>query len=366
MILQRKKLKYDKAAEQILDAILSGSLGENLILPSEPELGRMLGIGLNTVRTALRKLETERIIIKQHGRQSRIDPKALRKQSGPLRRIAWVDSARIGHTNPIYFDIFRTLSEAAALRNVKVDYISLAMADLVESFFDRQREYDGLVLAEFTPAYRHYLDRITHPNCVSVDCIYPGIAHCVKTDCYLGGQLAARALLDSGCSRPACILYAESASFYPPYKERLRGFSDILAEAGIELPPERIFEIRTCADEDNFPCFLKRHLAVLKKTDSIFAFCDEQAVETIHALRKMGFDIPEQISIIGFDGLILSQFLSPPLTTIRQPVEEIGRKALEIVLNPAESKNYPEVIQIPPVLLPGESILERKGKDKHL
>jgi len=356
MILENSKFKYSKARDTILDAILSGDLAQDSILPSEQKLCGLLGVSRITLRAALRDLEEKGIIIKQHGSRSRIDRAALRNMRDPLRRIAWVDTSRFGRTNPIYFDIFRSLSEAAALCGVKIDYITLAIPELAESFFERQREYDGLVLGEFTAAFRHYLKRITHPNCVSVDCVCPGIAHCVKTDCYFGGRLAARTLLDSGCSRPVCILYAESAAPYSPYRERLRGFSDSLAEAGIDLPPERIFEVKCAADEDNFPGFLKRRISILKKTDSIFAFCDKQAIDTFHALRKLGFDVPGQISLVGFDGLVLSRFLSPPLATIRQPVEEIGRKALEIVLNPAESSSYPPVIQIPPALQPGGTI----------
>lgn len=364
MILENKKLKYNTARERILDAILSGSLEKDLMLPSEQKLASRLGIGRNTLRTALRELEREGIITKQNGRPSQVNPEALKKKRSPLRRIAWVDTTPIGQTNPIYFDIFRSFSDAAVIRNVKIDYISLITDDMAESFFGRQQEYDGLVLGEFTPPRRHYLDCITHKNCVSVDCAYPGIPHCVKTDCYLGGQIAARALIESGHTRLICIRYKDSVAQYPPHRERLRGFSDFLADAGIELPRKRILEIKCAADEDNFPDFLKRHLPVLKKTDGIFAFCDKQAADTILALRELGFDVPGQISVTGFDGLILSRFLSPPLTTIRQPVEEIGKKALEIVLNPAERESYPAVIQIPPVLQPGGTL--KIEQNKHL
>lgn len=366
MILENKKLKYNTARERILDAILSGSLEKDLMLPSEQKLASRLGIGRNTLRTALRGLEREGIITKQNGRPSQVNPEALKKKRSPLRRIAWVDTTPIGQTNPIYFDIFRSFSDAAVIRNVKIDYISLITDDMAESFFGRQQEYDGLVLGEFTPPCRHYLNHITHKNRVCVDCAHPGIPHCVKTDCYLGGQLAARALVESGHSRLVCIRHKDSVVQYPPHRERLRGFSDFLAEAGIDLPQERILEIKCAADEDNFSEFLRRHLPILKKSDGVFASYDKLGADTIHALRKLGFDIPGQISIVGFDGLILSRFLSPPLTTIRQPVEEIGKKALEIVLNPTESGSYPAIIQIPPALLPGESILERKRKDKHL
>ena len=358
MILRQKKLKYDKAAEQILDAILSGSLGENLILPSEPELGRMLGIGLNTVRTALRKLETEGIIIKRHGRQSRINPKALRKQAAPIRRIAWVDTMRITQLNPIFFDIFRSISENTSARNVKLDYIPLNIEAVAENFFRKQHEYDGLILGEFQPPFLDRIARITHPNTVCVDCPRPGIPHCVKTDNYLGGQLAARALIDSGCRCPAVFGYAESiAPHYTPFRERLRGFLDYLEQAGLPpLTPERYLTIRSAEEEDHFSDFLKKRLPVLKKTDSIFSLTDKFAIDLLYSLQEMGMRVPDDLAVIGFDGLSISRFVSPLLTTIRQPVEEIGRKALEIVLNPTESKSYPEIIQIPPTLQPGETL----------
>ena len=366
MILKTSEFKYAQARKRILDAILAGDPAADAVLPSEQTLRKQLGIGRNTLRTALQELEEEGIIIKQHGRQSRINPDALKKKKSPIRRIAWVDTTPIGQTNPIYFDIFRSFSDAAVIRNVKIDYISLTLEAMAESFFPRQHEYDGLILGEFILQSQRYLDRINHKNCVCVDCAYPGIPHCVKTDCYLGGQLAARTLLESGHQRPVYLGYAKSVVPYPPFHERFHGFSDFFAEAGHPLTPDRVFEIITPDDENNFPGFLRRRLRILEKTDCVFASCDRQAADIIHALRDLGFDVPEQISVIGFDGLTLSRFLSPSLTTIRQPVEEIGHKTLEIVLNPAESKSYPEIIQIPPTLQPGDSLRNRNKKDKQL
>ena len=360
MILENKKLKYNTARERILDAILSGGLAENLMLPSEQELGRRLGIGRNTVRTALRELEQDGIIIKQNGRPSQVNPEALRKQREPLRRIAWVDTSPINHTNPIYFDIFRSVSEGAANRNVRLDYISLTIGAMAENFLRQQRAYDGLILGEFTRQYNRYLPEINHPNVVCVDCPRQGIAHCVKTDCYLGGQLAARTLIETGHTRPAFLGFAGQIRIYEPFNERFAGFTAELNAAGIHLPEERTLSVTTVEDEDNIPEFLKKHLSGLKDADSLFAVTDGFAVEALYTLPKIGIRIPSGLSIIGFDGLTLSRFVSPVLTTIRQPVQEIGRKALEIVLNPAESASYPEIIQIPPALESGGTVLKRE------
>ena len=362
MILEKRKLKYNTARERILDAILAGSLEKDLVLPSEQKLASRLGIGRNTLRTALQELEREGIIIKQNGRPSRVDPDALRRQRVPLRRIAWVDTSPIQHTNPIYFDIFRSVSEGAAVRNVKLDYISLSIEAMAENFFRRQNEYDGLILGEFTPPYQKYLADITHKNTVCVDCPRPGIAHCVKTDSVLGGRLAARTFLEAGCRRLACLCYDTAITEYLPFHERIRGFTDFAARSGCPVSPEHMIMIANAEEDDYFLRFLKRYRDILKETDGIFVVSDKQAADTVQALPEIGFDVPGKISVIGFDGLILSQFLSPPLTTIRQPVEEIGRKALEIVLNPTESASYQETIELPPALQPGGTVRERKGE----
>ena len=362
MILDKKKLKYEKAKEALLDSILSQDPDGKLLLPSEQELGRRLGIGRNTVRTALHELEQDGIIIKQNGRPSQVNPEALRKKQTPLRRIAWVDTSEIGYANQIYFDIFRSVSEQAVLRNIKLDYISLYANAMAENFFRRQHEYDGLILGEFSRELKKYIPRITHPNTICVDCPHPGIPHCVKTDCYLGGQLAAETLLKSGHHRLACLGYAESKVDYPPFRERLRGFCDYLDRAGYPLAPERILTILTAEDENDFTGFLKKHRMILQKSDGLFVLMDRFAIGAINSLPELGLRIPEDLAIVGFDGQIYSRFVSPVLTTIQQPVREIGQKALEIVLNPVESSSYPEIVQIPPALQNGATVLSKSDK----
>jgi len=360
MILKNSKFKYCKARERILDAILSGNLEQDSNLPSEKTLCSQLGVSRITLRAALHELEEAGIIIKRNGRPSRIDQAALQKMRNPLRRIAWVDTVPIGHANPIYFDIFRAVSEDAAARNVRLDYISLAIDALAKNFFPKQREYDGLILGQFTKKYKSCLARIRHPNCISADCPVPGIAHCVKTDCYLGGQLAAQALLETGHSRPAILRFgSRNPYYYAPLEERFQGFRDALAEVGIPLAKKRILNVRTAKEALHFSRFLKKNLDVLRDSDSFFVMSDSFAVSALYALPDLGIRIPSDLSLIGFDGLMLSGFVFPPLTTIRQPVREIGRKLLEIVLNPTESASYPDIVRIPPELQHGETIENR-------
>ena len=361
MILKNTKFKYAQAREKILDAILSGNLAPDSVLPSEQQLCAQLGVGRITLRAALHELEVTGIIIKQHGRQSRVNLDALKGKQTPFRRIAWVDTSPIQQTNPIYFDIFRFVSEQSAIRNVKLDYISLFIDAMAENFFRRQNEYDGLILGEFTSKYWNYLSEITHKNVVCVDCPRPGIPHCVKTDCYLGGQLAARALIESGHKKPIILRFGKNTRDYPPFEERFNGFYDFLQQFHIPLPQEQILNVSSW-EEDHFVEFLKKNLEILHQADSLFVMADSFAVSALYALPDLGVKIPTNLSLIGFDGLTLSRFVSPVLSTIRQPVQKIGEKALEMVLNPSESSSYPEIILIPPLLEVGATLLSREKK----
>ncbi len=77
---------------------------------------------------------------------------------------------------------------------------------------------------------------------------------------------------------------------------------------------------------------------MLPRPTAIFCFGDEMAAGAIHEIGKMGLSCPEDISVMGFDDMHLAEFLNPSLTTIRQPAETIGVKAVELVLAALDEK----------------------------
>ncbi|MCL4385719.1 MAG: LacI family transcriptional regulator [Actinobacteria bacterium] len=96
-------------------------------------------------------------------------------------------------------------------------------------------------------------------------------------------------------------------------------------------------------------------LKKFKKVDAVFASNDIIAIGAMQAIRENGLRIPEDISIIGFDDIYFSKLLSPPLTTIRQPVYEIGSMAAEILLKKIEGKS--ELKNICRYVIDGELII---------
>ena len=76
--------------------------------------------------------------------------------------------------------------------------------------------------------------------------------------------------------------------------------------------------------------------------DGVFAGNDYQALGAIRAIREAGLRIPEDISVVGFDELRFNRFLEHPLTTIRQPQLELGKKALKILVDQLRNKFQPQ------------------------
>ncbi len=85
----------------------------------------------------------------------------------------------------------------------------------------------------------------------------------------------------------------------------------------------------------------KALLALPLAPTAVFCFSDQMALGALAACRDLGIGVPDQLSIVGFDDLASSSFLTPPLTTIRQPMREIGARAVNLLLAIIERVDVP-------------------------
>lgn len=93
---------------------------------------------------------------------------------------------------------------------------------------------------------------------------------------------------------------------------------------------------------------------------ALFAFNDVIAIEALKIAKDRGLRIPEDVAIAGFDGMYSSLITSPPLTTVKHPVEDIGQKAVEILLDEITHRvQIPQKIILPTELIPRQSTLGR-------
>ena len=91
-------------------------------------------------------------------------------------------------------------------------------------------------------------------------------------------------------------------------------------------------------------------------TSAVFAISDVMAIGAIRAIKDRGLRVPEDISVIGFDGIDIGKYTAPRLTTIRQHREEMATRGVEILLNSLNDE-VAAVHEIEPFyLVPGESV----------
>ena len=153
------------------------------------------------------------------------------------------------------------------------------------------------------------------------------LADVVLVDNEQGGYDATRCLIELGHTLIGCITGPNDLS---PSMQRLDGYKRALHEAGIPLRPELVvtgdFQIQGGCDAMN------QLLQAPKRPNAVFVCNDMMAVGAMTSARNAGLSIPADLSIIGFDDIELASAVSPTLTTIAQPIDEMARYATDLLI----------------------------------
>lgn len=146
----------------------------------------------------------------------------------------------------------------------------------------------------------------------------------VGADNHTGGLLAARHLLELGHRRIASVLGPRSHSYV---QERLRGVRDALREAGLE--PDPGLEAETEFDEEMVRSRTRELMALppQRRPTALFAYHDSAAFAVLDELARAGVRVPQDVSVVGFDDIVLADLYAPTLTTVRQPMKEMAAAA---------------------------------------
>ena len=143
-----------------------------------------------------------------------------------------------------------------------------------------------------------------------------------------GGYDATKHLIDLGHKRIGMITgWMDMTSA----QDRLAGYKAALADHGLPLDNDLVFE-GDFAQASGFQG-LSRLLDLPEPPTAVFASNDATAMGVLDAARVRGLSIPEDLSVVGFDDIPLAASLNPPLTTVRQPMQEMGRIATRMLLD---------------------------------
>lgn len=289
------------------------------------------------------------------GGTGRISPDTAERVRAAAERLGYTPdhsarSLRLGRTglltmiipqvdNPYYLEIFAGAQAAAASRGYAIDLFAVPDAAAAR---ERLRSLatgvaDGVVVTAEAGGHelvddllrlreRGMAAAVTHTP--APDPRIPA----VRADVEHGAHLAMRHLLELGHRRIAYVgnLIDAAARAHDPAKPgdgRWRGYREALADAGIEYDESLVHSTEPTARGGALTA------AALIATPgrpptAVFAFNDLVAIGILHALAAAGVRVPEDISVVGFDGIGLAEFAVPGLTTVAHPRAELGRQAV--------------------------------------
>ncbi len=232
--------------------------------------------------------------------------------------------------NPFFPQVVRAVEDEAHARGYGVvlgnasddPERELAYIDLL-----LDRRVDGLIVAS-SRATRRHAERLASARMpvVLVNSDAPASElHGIATDHRAGSRLAAEHLLALGHRRIAHISASdELAAAAAPRRE---GIQDALAAAGID--PATLLVAESDGSVDGGAAATRRLLAEDPRPTAIACYNDLVAIGALRTLRRAGLSVPGDMSVIGFDDIDLAAWTDPPLTTVRQPTGELGRRAVE-------------------------------------
>ncbi len=202
---------------------------------------------------------------------------------------------------------------------------------------------DGLIVVSL-PLDAAVADRLTGLGLptVLVDVRHPGLDS-VHTDDAAGGRLVAGHLLERGHRRFAFLGEAQASDRYvSPTQSRLEGYRSALAEAGHELA-DRDMRLVRHRSRDAFAAAGK----LLNRPDrptAVFAADDILAAGVLRAARDLGLAVPADVAVAGFDDGEPAEVIG--LTTVRQPLEESGRAAMERLIQQLDRRTAPRDVSL--------------------
>ena len=315
--------KYWRLVEHFRAQIESGELVPGDRLPSLAEMKEQ-GVSRPVMEKVHQILESEHIIIRQPGSGTFVCPPKKREATG----IFGVCGYGFGFTNQSSYwnTLVGSLREAAAEHDFQ-----LLLLD-----YDSTRGWekaDGVLLLDWSAneTLRHVPTEIP---CVSIMVRIEGMAS-VYADDYSGARAATEYLIDQGHSR---IAYLHGRD-HTVALQRITGYKDALKNAAIK--PFKSWMRKLQGGIDYGEQFIEAgHDAMNQWLDedwkslgctALLAHNDETAIGVLAALREAEISVPEQVSVIGFDGLQIGDYVAPRLTTVEVPLREIGARAVEML-----------------------------------
>ena len=165
-----------------------------------------------------------------------------------------------------------------------------------------------------------------------------------------GGRSATLHLVERGRRRIAML---NGPRDFGCNRDRLEGYKSALQKAGLQFDPKLVVD--SDFKESGGASAMATLLAADPKLDAVFVANDVMAFGAMRALRNNGRRVPDDVAVVGFDDIPASAMTHPPLSTVRQPLYEMGRTAASMVMAAVRGESITKRIELPTSLVIRES-----------
>ena len=261
-------------------------------------------------------------------------------------------------TNPFYSKIIEGIEEQ--LINSDLNLVTNVLRrEQVESGempkMVKEKSVDGVILlGHMPPGFVNSIVEKAPPSVMVDNYIKDAQLSSIITDNVDGAYRAVSYLLDSGHRRIAYV--AGHPSRYS-FKQRADGYRKALAERGIKADEKLV--LFNDGEEPGY-AWMNRIMEGAERPDAIFACNDVHAILAINMLKDKGLSVPDDVSVIGFDNIELTEHFIPSITTVEVNKEAMGIKAAEILTDIINSKkNRVEQVIFPAAIVARNSVKKR-------
>lgn len=307
------------------------------------DIARELGISVSTVSRALKdssRISAERrAMIQQFAREHNFTPNVLAEslRHSKVQPIKIIGVIIPEFTHFYFSSVLAGIEEEASARGYRIMVAQSGEnyereVRICQSFFENK--VCGIIVsqAKDTKKYDHF-ERLMDAGVplVFYDRICTGVnASRVVVDDYMGAFNAVTHLIETGCKR---IAFYGSAPTLEISKNRFNGYKDALLKHGLKYDEAMT---RICDNRADAEAVTPELLQQETPPDGFFAVNDDTAIGILYTAKRMGFRVPDDISICGFTNGQRAVACDPMLTTVEQRGMKVGEEAVDILIDQVE------------------------------
>ncbi|WP_078549438.1 LacI family DNA-binding transcriptional regulator [Litchfieldia alkalitelluris] len=309
------------------------------------DIARLANVSIGTVSNVIngkgrfseetrKKIEK---IIKENHFMPNVAARSLRDKLNPLIAMV-VPYAPSGEiiVNPFFAQLISGVENGARDRRFHV--IVTGLKDELDLPFLLEKNINGLIVFGANDYQEILLDiqQLNLPTVYMDSYLHNHDVYQVGTNDEMGGYLGAKYLLSLGHTSIA-VISGPLREFKTVGNARLAGYKKALNEAGIEFNESLVFE-NDFSIEGGYKS-AQEIIQLPEKVTAVFAFSDMAAMGVIKGFYDMGISVPKDYSVMGYDDLHFSEYLTPGLTTVNQDIYGRGQSAVKMLIDQIENKS---------------------------